>query len=215
VLTVNITAGIVYDKYWELSSVRRVTDANPNHPGYQHCLNHSFAIATMALTCLSSLMSWVQICCLFKERNLAVRFPCMLPSELSSRFSSHSIIFIMIVAWFTEVSVFFFVPNNEIHNLSDVKPQNIMVSMNVSDATIADYLDKNPATLYEPRKQPDISVDPIITVKSQPLPDFGLNPTLNNLVVKLADYGEGKRSQEYFRVSQTDPTKPFQLRRST
>lgn len=37
-LTVNITAGIVYDKYWELSSVRRVTDANPNHPGYQHCL---------------------------------------------------------------------------------------------------------------------------------------------------------------------------------
>jgi serine/threonine-protein kinase SRPK3 len=88
-----------------------------------------------------------------------------------------------------------------------------MVSMNVFDATIADYLDKNPATLYEPRIEPSLSADPIITVKSQPLPDFGLNPTLNNLVVKLADYGEGKRPHGYFRVTQTDSTKPFQLRR--
>jgi serine/threonine-protein kinase SRPK3 len=38
VLTVNITAGIAYDKYWELSSARRITNANLNHPGYQHCL---------------------------------------------------------------------------------------------------------------------------------------------------------------------------------
>ena len=38
VLTVNLTAGILYDEYWELSSAERVTDANPNHPGYQHCL---------------------------------------------------------------------------------------------------------------------------------------------------------------------------------
>jgi serine/threonine-protein kinase SRPK3 len=53
-----------------------------------------------------------------------------------------------------------------------------MVSMNVSDATIDEYLDKNPAVLYEPRIEPDLSVDPIITVKSQPLPDFGLDPTL-------------------------------------
>jgi len=73
----------------------------------------------------------------------------------------------------------------------DVKPQNIMVSTNVSDATIAGYLDKNPAVLYEPRIEPDLSADPIITVKSQPLPDFGLDPTLIGLVVKLADYGEG------------------------
>lgn len=68
-----------------------------------------------------------------------------------------------------------------------------MASMNVSDATIAGYLDENPAVLYEPRIEPDLCANPIITVKSQPLPDFGLDPTLIGLVVKLADYGEGGR----------------------
>ena len=50
-----------------------------------------------------------------------------------------------------------------------------MVSTNVSDATIAEYLDKNSAVLYEARIEPSLSADPIITVKSQPLPDFGLD----------------------------------------
>ena len=45
---------------------------------------------------------------------------------------------------------------------------------NVSDATIAEYLDNDPAVLYEPRIEPHLSVNPIITVKSQPLPDFSL-----------------------------------------
>ena len=90
-----------------------------------------------------------------------------------------------------------------------------MVSTNVSDATIAEYLDKNPAVLYEPRIEPDLSVSLIITVKSQPLPDFGLDPTLTSLVVKLADYGAGGRLNEYLHASQTDSTKPFPKRRST
>jgi len=38
VLTINLMAGVLYDKYWELSSAKQVTDANPNHPGYRHCL---------------------------------------------------------------------------------------------------------------------------------------------------------------------------------
>ena len=84
-----------------------------------------------------------------------------------------------------------------------------MVSMNVSDAIISNYLDTHPADLYEPRIEPDLSPDPIITVKSQPLPDFDLDPNLDNIVVKLADYGESEHSKEYFRASQTDPTKPF------
>jgi len=68
-----------------------------------------------------------------------------------------------------------------------------MVSTNVSDATITEYLDKIPAILYEPRIEPDLSANPIITVKWQLLPDFGLDSTLIGLVVKLADYGEGGR----------------------
>lgn len=170
---------------------------------------HLSAIATTVLTYLLSSMSWGQIYCLFEESSQTMRFHYMLPSGLSNRFSLHSITFIVIVAWFTQVSAFNSVLNNKARKLSDVRPQNIMVSMNVSDATIADYLDKNPATLYEPRIQPDLSLDPIIRVKSQPLPDFGLDPTLDNLVVKLADFGEGELSQEYFHASQTDSTKPF------
>lgn len=37
-LTVNLTAGVLNDEYYELSSTERVTNANPKHPGYQHCL---------------------------------------------------------------------------------------------------------------------------------------------------------------------------------
>lgn len=65
--------------------------------------------------------------------------------------------------------------------------------MNASEATTADYLDKNPAAIYEPKIEPALSPDPIITVKSQPLPNFGLDPSLDNLVIKMADYGESER----------------------
>ena len=120
----------------------------------------------------------------------------------------------MTVAWFTQVITFkWFTSQYKVYTRSDVKPQNLMVSMNVSDATIFNYLDKHPASLYEPQMEPDLSLDPIITVKSQPLPDFDLDPNLDNIVVKLADYGESEHSKEYFRASQTDPTKPFLSRR--
>jgi serine/threonine-protein kinase SRPK3 len=75
-----------------------------------------------------------------------------------------------------------------------------MVSMKVSDAAIGDYLDRNPSTTYDPRVEPDLSPDPIITVRSQPFPDFGVDPTLNELTVKLADYGEGERAQHCSRL---------------
>ena len=84
-----------------------------------------------------------------------------------------------------------------------------MVSTNVSDATIAEYLDKNPAVFNEARIAPGLSVNTIITAKSQPLPDFGFDPTSINLLVKLADYVEGGRLDEYLHTSWTDSTKLF------
>ena len=80
-----------------------------------------------------------------------------------------------------------------------------MVSTNVSDTTVAEYLDKNPVILCESPTFPSI----LSSVKSQPFPDFSLDPTSINLVVKLADYGEGGRLDEYLRASQTYSTKPF------
>ena len=52
---------------------------------------------------------------------------------------------------------------------------------------------RHPSTIYEP----DLSPDPIITVKSQPLPSFGLDQHLSNLDVKLIDYGSGKDSTTF------------------
>ena len=59
------------------------------------------------------------------------------------------------------------------------------------DEQIHAYLQENPSETYEPRLYSKISSEPIVTVKSQPLPNFGLNPDVTNLHVKLADFGSG------------------------
>jgi serine/threonine-protein kinase SRPK3 len=74
----------------------------------------------------------------------------------------------------------------------DVKPDNILVSRNGQDSAIHPYLVENPSTTYDVRMEPDLSADPIITVKSQPLPNFSLDPNLSNLEVRLIDYGSGE-----------------------
>lgn len=217
VLTVNITAGIVYDQYWELSSARRVTDANPNHPGYQHCLmlRDSFVCSSYHGPHMSLVFDVLGSDMLSLQRKQPNRTFSLHVTKRIIKQVLLALDYLHCDCGLVHRGVFISIPIKGVHNLTDVKPQNIMVSMNVSDATIADYLDKNPTSLYEPRIQPDLSSDPIITVRSQPLPDFGLNPTLDNLVVKLADYGEGEYSPEYVRPLQTDFTQPFQLRRST
>jgi len=71
----------------------------------------------------------------------------------------------------------------------DVKPNNILVAEKKQDDLIQSYLTQNPSATYDVRMEPDLSPDPIITVKTQPLPDFDLDPTLSNLEVRLIDYG--------------------------
>jgi serine/threonine-protein kinase SRPK3 len=66
------------------------------------------------------------------------------------------------------------------------------VSLERPDETIADLLKTSPSETYEPRIEPDLSPDPIITVKSQPLSNLGLEPDVSNLDVCLIDYGNGK-----------------------
>ena len=68
-----------------------------------------------------------------------------------------------------------------------------MVSLNHADA-IERHLQLSPAEIYEPRIELDLSPDPIITVKTQCLPNFGLNPDLSNLNVRLIDFGHGAES---------------------
>ncbi|KDR73028.1 hypothetical protein GALMADRAFT_281220 [Galerina marginata CBS 339.88] len=177
VLTVNMTAGIVYGKYLELSSARRVADANPNHPGYRHCLilRDSFVSDSYHGPHMSLVFDVLGSDMLSLQRQQPNH---VFPLHITKRIIKQ--VLLALDYLHRDCGL--------VHR--DVKPQNIMVAMNPSDATISDYLDKNPAAPYEPRIEPDLSADPIITVKSQPLPDFGLHSTLDNLVVKLADYGE-------------------------
>jgi serine/threonine-protein kinase SRPK3 len=84
---------------------------------------------------------------------------------------------------------------------SDVKPDNITVCIDHSDAAITPLFREIPSATYDPRFEPDISPDPIITVKSQPLPNFGLRQDASNLNICLIDYSHGKRSHMQTMVS--------------
>ncbi|KAF8072141.1 kinase-like domain-containing protein [Lyophyllum atratum] len=177
VLTVNFTTGCIYGQVFEIDSMQRITRANPKHPGYEHCLAMRDGFVSMSyhgphLTIATDVLG-------SDTMNLQLRQP-------NSTFSVH--VTKRIIKQILLALDYLHRDCGLVHR--DLKPQNVMVCMNASDATIAKYLDENPATLYEPRYEPDLSPDPIITVRSQPLPDFGLDPSLDNIIVKLADYGE-------------------------
>jgi serine/threonine-protein kinase SRPK3 len=62
-----------------------------------------------------------------------------------------------------------------------------MVKIDPNPELIEKLIKDNPSESYPPRFYPKISPDPIITVKSQPLPNFGLHTSLDNLTIKLMD----------------------------
>jgi serine/threonine-protein kinase SRPK3 len=75
---------------------------------------------------------------------------------------------------------------------TDVKPDNCLISMEYADEAIPRLLKESPSGTYEPRIEPDLSPDPIITVKSQPLPNPALKSDASNLNICLIDYGHCK-----------------------
>lgn len=73
-----------------------------------------------------------------------------------------------------------------------MKPDNVLICLDQEDAAITRLLQEIPSAIYEPRIEPDVSPDPIITVKSQPLSNFGRQDT-SNFNICLIDYSHGKR----------------------
>jgi len=63
---------------------------------------------------------------------------------------------------------------------------------NKYDDAITQYLKDHPSTAYEPVMELDLSPDPIVTIRSQPLPDFSLSESLDNIHVRIADFGSGE-----------------------
>ncbi|CDO69817.1 hypothetical protein BN946_scf184803.g15 [Trametes cinnabarina] len=69
----------------------------------------------------------------------------------------------------------------------DVKASNIFVQLRASDEDITHYLQRHPAE--EKRPQETHGEQSFMHTRSQPLPNFGLDPSLKNLHVCLGDYG--------------------------
>ena len=65
----------------------------------------------------------------------------------------------------------------------------MLIDLRAGTGEIDKHLQDNPAETYPPRTAPELWSGPIITVKSQPLPNMGLNPSLDNMKISLGDYG--------------------------
>lgn len=79
------------------------------------------------------------------------------------------------------------------HTPADIKSENILHHPRASTEQIDRFLADNPPQMYvdTPPIDPRISPDPIPAVRSQPLPNFGLNPSYANISVKIIDYDSG------------------------
>ncbi|KAF9471267.1 kinase-like protein [Pholiota conissans] len=174
----------------ELMSAIRICMENPKNPGYAHCIrfHDSFVCqsrhgyhSTFLFDAMGSDMATLQA----KQPNRA----------FSSLVTKRIVKQVLLALDYIHREC------DRVH--TDVSLRNIMVALNTSDETIAEYLEKRPFETYEPLIFPSISPDPIITIKSQPLPDFGLVPSLDNLHVKLCDYGESEFSALFHRTRQT------------
>ncbi|OCH93607.1 hypothetical protein OBBRIDRAFT_811058 [Obba rivulosa] len=60
----------------------------------------------------------------------------------------------------------------------DVKPSNTLMSLEHQDEAIDDALRTEPSETYEPRFEPELSPDPILTVRSQPLFDVAFDEVI-------------------------------------
>ena len=79
-----------------------------------------------------------------------------------------------------------------IKRYTDVKSGNLLINLDATTEDVARYLQNHPAETYPSRSVPELWSGPIITVKSQPLPNLGLKPSLENLNVALGDFGGGR-----------------------
>ncbi|KAI0653795.1 kinase-like domain-containing protein [Cubamyces menziesii] len=71
---------------------------------------------------------------------------------------------------------------------ADMHIGNILVKLQASDSDIQRYLEENPSQIHPPQYDLHVSAEPIITVKSQPLPNIGTNTSLTNIEICLVDY---------------------------
>ncbi len=70
-----------------------------------------------------------------------------------------------------------------------MKTANLLVDLHACTEEIDGFLQHHPSETYPEQTAPQLWEGPIITVKSQPLPNIGLKSSLDNLKVSLGDFG--------------------------
>jgi serine/threonine-protein kinase SRPK3 len=78
-----------------------------------------------------------------------------------------------------------------VDTITDIKPDNVLISVPNVDAVIEQTLRNDPSATYPPRIEPLISPEPILTVKSQPLTFTHEVLDHQNIEICIADFGEG------------------------
>lgn len=175
VLSVVATDAEYDDLYYEAAVAKSMSTFQVSdlaHPGYRHC-----AIIKRSFTQDST--HGEHLCVVFTPygaslRNILQTSPtCHLPLRRPVNFSLCT--------------------SYPLTCIADVKLANILVELDTSTEEIDRFLANNPPQIYadSPPIDPRVSPHPIPAVRSQPLPNFGLDPSYENLHVRLIDYGSG------------------------
>ncbi|KAG2146239.1 kinase-like domain-containing protein [Suillus clintonianus] len=184
VLTVNATAGVVRGFLCEVDSLRTIKTANPDHPGYQHCLNLYEVLTDKSRhgphICLVTNILGENMHRLGRLQPNKRVFPLAVAKRIVKQT-------LLALDYLHRECGF-------VH--TDVKPDNVLVCVDYEDEAITRVLQETPSATYEPRFEPTLSPDPIITVKTQPLPNLGLREDASNLKVCLIDFGHALPAKE-------------------
>lgn len=194
VLTVNATVGVLDGLLVEANSLRTIKSANPNHPGYRHCLHLYDATYDTSY-------HGPHICLVTNVLGANVN------SLRRSQPNGQGVIRVAVTKRIIKQTLlaldYLHSQCNLVH--TDLKPDNTLIYIDHEDAAVTRFLEETPSATYEPRIEPDLSPSPIITVKSQPLPNFGLREDASNLNICLIDYGHATPAQEHI-LKQVQPT---------
>ncbi|KAJ6611120.1 kinase-like domain-containing protein, partial [Mycena sp. CBHHK59/15] len=180
VLTRWATSACIHEISSEYHALDKIRSANVSHPGFPHCL-HLLAQFWIEKTVLDG----GHIC--FVTGVLGSDLNALRASQPDQKFS---------VSVATRIVKQILLALDYLHREcgfihTDIKMDNILVlPPDQSAQCIEPYLQEHPAETYEPLIDTNVWPDPIITVRSQPLPDFGLDPSLQNLNITLIDYGQ-------------------------
>ncbi|THH03876.1 hypothetical protein EW146_g10325 [Bondarzewia mesenterica] len=189
VLTVNATAGVLNGLLDEVDYLKAIKMAKPDHSGHKHCLHlYDAFIARSYHGPHMCLVTNVLGGNMINLRRLQANGRDAFPVALSKRIIKQTLLAL-----------------DYLHRECDLVHTGKSSSSHLyQNEAITRFLKESPSAIYEPRIEPDLSPDPIITVKSQPLPNFGLRPDASNLDVCLIDYGHATPAKKHL-LEQVQP----------